>query len=149
MVLKAWPPDQQHQCLPVNLLKAWILKCCKPRPEFPNGLVGKEATQNAGDKGDAGLIAGSGRSPGGGNGNPLQYSCQRNPTDRVWQAAVQRVTEPNLTERLSRNPDQLTQNSGFSPRKLYSNKSSSWFWFTPMFKNHWVKEISPWGRPQQ
>ena len=50
---------------------------------FPNGSVGKEATWNAGDKGDAGLIPGSGRSPGGGNGNPLQYSCQRNPMDRV------------------------------------------------------------------
>ena len=39
----------------------------------------------AGDKGDVGLIPGMGRSPGGGNGNPLQYSCWENPMDReAW-----------------------------------------------------------------
>ena len=39
--------------------------------------------------GDAGSIPGSGRSPGEGNGNPLQYSCLENPTDRgAWQATV-------------------------------------------------------------
>ena len=37
---------------------------------------------NSGDKGDAGLIPGSGRSPGEGNGNTLQYSCLENPMDR-------------------------------------------------------------------
>ena len=37
---------------------------------------------NAGDIRDAGLITGSGRSPGGGHANPLQYSCLENPTDR-------------------------------------------------------------------
>ena len=42
---------------------------------------------NAGDIRDLGLIPGSGRSPGGGHGNPLQYSCLENPMDRgVWQA---------------------------------------------------------------
>ena len=44
--------------------------------------------------GDAGLIPGSGRSPGGGNGNLFQYSCLKNPMDgRAWRAAVQRVTK--------------------------------------------------------
>ena len=39
--------------------------------------------------GDAGLIPGSGRSPGEGDGNPLQYSCLENPTDRgAWRATV-------------------------------------------------------------
>ena len=39
--------------------------------------------------GDVGLIPGSGRSPGGGNGNPLQYSCLGNPMDReAWKATV-------------------------------------------------------------
>ena len=43
--------------------------------------------------GDAGSIPGSGRSPGGGNGNPLQYSCLKNPMDRgTWQATVHGVT---------------------------------------------------------
>ena len=44
------------------------------------GSVGKESACNAGDTGDAGLIPESGRSPVGGNGNPLQYSCLKNPT---------------------------------------------------------------------
>ena len=39
----------------------------------------KNPPANAGDSGDAGLIPGMGRSPGGGNGNPLQYSCLENP----------------------------------------------------------------------
>ena len=44
---------------------------------------------NSGDKGDAGLIPGSGRSPGEGNGNTLQYSCLENPMDRgPWWATV-------------------------------------------------------------
>ena len=54
-------------------------------------LNSKESTCNAGDKG---LILGSGRSPGGGNGNPLQYSCLENPTDReAWRATVRRVAK--------------------------------------------------------
>ena len=49
---------------------------------------------NAGDRGDASSIPGSGRSPGGGKGNPLQYSCLENPMDReVWQATVCGVTK--------------------------------------------------------
>ena len=46
---------------------------------FPGGSDGKEYACNAGDPG---LIPGSGRSPGEGNGNPLQYSCLKNPMDR-------------------------------------------------------------------
>ena len=46
---------------------------------FPGSSEGKESAGNAGD---LGLIPGSGRSPGKGNGNPLQYSCLENPMDR-------------------------------------------------------------------
>ena len=46
---------------------------------FPGGSVVKNLPAKAGDEG---LIPGSGRSPGGGNGNPLQYSCLVNPLDR-------------------------------------------------------------------
>ena len=42
----------------------------------------KNLPTNAGDLGDTGLIPGSGRSPGGGHGNPLHYSCLENPMDR-------------------------------------------------------------------
>ena len=53
---------------------------------FCGGSDGKESTCNAGD---LGLILGLGRSPGGGHGNPLQYSCLENPTDRgAWRATV-------------------------------------------------------------
>ena len=52
----------------------------------------KNLTTNAGDIGDVSLISGSGRSPGGGNGNPLQYSCLENSMDRkTWQAIVYRL----------------------------------------------------------
>ena len=46
--------------------------------DFTNGSAGKEAACNVGNTGDAGLIPGLGRSPGRGNGNPLQYSYPRN-----------------------------------------------------------------------
>ena len=44
--------------------------------------------------GDVGSIPGSGKSPGGGNGNPLQYSCLENPKDRgAWWVTVHRIAE--------------------------------------------------------
>ena len=53
---------------------------------FPSGSDGKESACNTGD---LGLIPGPGRSPGGGQGNPLQYSCLENPLDRgAWRATV-------------------------------------------------------------
>ena len=57
-------------------------------------LRGEEYSCNAGDAVTVGLIPGSGRSPGGGNGNPLQYSCLENPMDRgAWWATVHGVTQ--------------------------------------------------------
>ena len=63
-------------------------------------LVVKNSPANAGDLlRDVDLISRLGRSPGGGRGNPLQYSCLENPMDReAWKATVQRVTELNTTE---------------------------------------------------
>ena len=57
-------------------------------------MVVKNLPANAGDRGDVGSIPGSGRCPGEGHGNPLQYSCLENPTDKgAWQATVHGVTE--------------------------------------------------------
>ena len=57
-------------------------------------LVVKNLPTNTGDIRDVGLIPGLGRSPGGGHGNPLQYSCLENPMDGgAWRAEVHRVTQ--------------------------------------------------------
>jgi len=57
-------------------------------------LVVKNLPANAGDVGDPGSIPGSGRSPGEGNGNQLQYSCLENFMDRgPWQVTVHRVAQ--------------------------------------------------------
>ena len=57
-------------------------------------LVVKNVLANAGDLRDEGLIPGLGRSPGGGNGNPLQYSCLENPMGRgAWRVTVHWVAK--------------------------------------------------------
>ena len=61
---------------------------------FPGGTSNKEPTCQCRDIRDAGLIPGSGRCPGGGHGNPLQYSHLENPMDRgAWQTAVHGVAK--------------------------------------------------------
>ena len=58
---------------------------------FPGGSDSKECACNVGDLGS---IPGLGSSPGGGHGNPLQYSCLKNPMDRgAWKATVHRVAK--------------------------------------------------------
>ena len=73
---------------------------CKLEKDVPSlgasqvAIVVKNPPANAGDMRDAGLISGLGRSPAGGQGNPLQYSCLENSMDRgAWQATVHRVTQ--------------------------------------------------------
>ena len=62
-----------------------------PLMGFPGGSDGKASSCNAGD---LGLIPGLGRSPGEGNGNPLQYSCLENPMNRgAWWVTVHRVAK--------------------------------------------------------
>ena len=62
----------------------------------------KNLPANAGDPGDTALILGSGRSPGGENGNPPQYSCLENLMDRgAWWTTVHEITESDTTELLT------------------------------------------------
>ena len=59
----------------------------------------KNLSASAGDIRDSGLIPRLGRSPDGGHGNSLQYSCLENPMDSgAWQVLVQRVAESDMTE---------------------------------------------------
>ena len=77
----------------------WGWGPCINLPEFlvfslglPRWPSDKETAYSAGDAGKMGLIPGSGRSAGEGNGNPLQHSCLENPMDRgAWWATVQGV----------------------------------------------------------
>ena len=61
---------------------------------LPRSTVVENPPANAGDTKDAGSISGLGKSPGGGHGNPLQYSCLENPmAGGFWQATVHRVRQ--------------------------------------------------------
>ena len=73
-----------------NLLKLKNLHVIYSQPfvyvGFPGVSVVKNSSANARDTGDAGLVPGSGSSPGEGNGHPLQYSSLKNPMNReAWQ----------------------------------------------------------------
>ena len=80
---------------------------------FHDGSDGKESDFNAGD---LGLIPELGRSPGERSGNPLQYSCLKNPIVRgTWWATVYGVTESNMTERLNPDGDGTASGSLLAP----------------------------------
>ena len=85
---KALPLDRQESTPPASL------------SGFPGGSDGKESACNAED---LGLISGFGRSPGGGHGNPLQYSCLENPYGQRSLAGYSPScwSESDMTERLS------------------------------------------------
>ena len=73
----------------IFFLKTWILRNMYVYIFGLLSVIVKNLPDNAGDSRDMGLHPGSGRFPGGGNGNPLLYSCLRNPMDRrAWQVTV-------------------------------------------------------------
>ena len=100
---------------------------------FPCSSVGKESAFSAGELGS---IPRSGRSPGEGNGNPLQYSCLENPIDRgAWQATVRGVTRvrQDLVAKPSPPPQggqiphaSRTKNQSMK-QKQYCNKFNKYF----------------------
>ena len=67
---------------------------------FPRGASGKETACHAREIREVGLASGLGRSPGGGHGNPLQYSCLENPMHKgAWWTTISMVTQsPDTTE---------------------------------------------------
>ena len=97
--------------------------CLSPLPEhnvqqgFDSYLGGSDSKESARNARDAGSIPGSGRSPGGGHGNSLQYSCPENPTDMNHGGEPQRspagyspwdCKDSDMTERLNSNSKSQT-----------------------------------------
>ena len=79
-------------------------------------LVVKNLPANAGDIRDMGLIPGSGRSPGGGHGSPLQFSCLENPMDRgAWWTTLHRVTQSRTRLKRLSSSSSTTARPGFDP----------------------------------
>ena len=93
------------ECSKNTFFPAYFLMYLKDILIFPGGSEGKASACNAGD---AGLIPGLGRSPGEGNGNPLQYCCLENPmVGEAWWAIVHAVAKSRT--RLSGVTHSLTQ----------------------------------------
>ena len=95
-----------------------------PKGGFPGGSVVKYLPTSGRDTGDIGSVLGSGRSRGGGHGNPLQYSCLENPMDRgAWWATVHGVAKSRTQRQLSAHAYDIMH---------------SWF--------PWLKVVGVWGR---
>ena len=87
-----------YSCLPLRHTHAIFSSLFEGLVASQVALVVKNPPANAGDARDKGSISGLGRSPGGGNGNPLQYSSLENSMDRgAWWAAVHGVTKKSDT----------------------------------------------------
>ena len=95
-ILVSWLIGNFTRWWPTNKVRYPVLHFSARHPTevIALALVVKNLPTNAGDTRDAGLIPWSGRSPGGGNCNPLQYCCLENPKDRgAWRATVHGVTK--------------------------------------------------------
>ena len=92
------PPElaQAHWATREALFRYMCMMAFKGRMSFLHGSA-VESSCSVGDVRYTGLIPGSGRSPGGGHGNPLQYSCLENPMDRgAWQATIHGVAKSQI-----------------------------------------------------
>ena len=94
-IIIAWTVSLLMDIWAVSSLELLKIICCYKYWGFPGGLEVKASAWNVGDPGS---IPGSGRSPGEGNDNPLQYSCLGNPMDRgAWRAMVHGVAKESDT----------------------------------------------------
>ena len=91
--------------------------------------MGKESTSISGDTRDKGLIPGSGRFPGEGNGNSLRYSCLKNPRDRgAWRATVHGVTKSRTRlKQLSPHPHQQSKGIIYNYHHLSKTKNNYYY----------------------
>ena len=97
---------------------------------FPGGSESKESTCSTGDTGDMGSVPGLGRSPGGGNGNPLQYYCLGNSMDKgtsiiAWRATVHGIAKSRTQLSTHAHPRamHISSSSWASPPPFHSSRS--------------------------
>ena len=98
-----------------------LVRTEKARPGLPRWLRDEESACNAGD---ASSNLGSGRSPGEGNGNPLQHSCLDNPMDRgTWQVtSLKGHKEEDITEQLNSNNSSSKRKEGLKEATWHNRK---------------------------
>ena len=98
-----WPHGLQHTRLPCpSPTPRARSNTCPNQPMHLKALVAQMVKKSVCKAGDLGLLPGSGRSSGEGNGSPLHYSCLENPMDRgAWRATAHGVTELEMTEGLT------------------------------------------------
>ena len=117
-------------------------------------LVVKKPPASAGDKRDVDLTPGLGRSPGGGRGNPLQYSHLENPMDRgAWRATVHRVSKSRTQQKwLSTQPwgfpggpavKKLPANTEDMGSSLIQEDPTCWEATQPVCHSYWASPVEP------
>ena len=110
---------------------------------FPDGSWVRNPPASVEDAGDAGSITGSGRSPGKGNGNPLQYSFLENPMDRgAWRATVQRAAKSQMPHTHCKTDHQLCSENHCGKNAWGAKMSTAktlqakyWTHFRPVLEN--------------
>ena len=136
--------SEEDQLLGINQLKSHlsISHTHGDWGDFPGGSDSEDSACNAGDPGS---ILGSGRSPGGRNGNPLQYSCLENPMHRgAWRATVHGVAESDTTEwlKLSHSSWGLKHYPTFSHTMKFPIPTPIWFCWAK--RKRFCSQVSLW-----
>ena len=121
----------------VQRLRSHVLYLLSPTWEktgLPGGAVVKNLPTRAGEARELGSIPGLGRSLGVGNGNPLQYSCLENPTDRgVWWATVHGVAR-SQTQISIHTTDQLRKDKASQMKRMFRRFDCCFFPNRPLGK---------------
>ena len=122
-----------------------ILAALGNQAGFPGGSDSKESDCNAGDTGS---IYGLGRFPGGGHGNPFQYSCLENPKDRgAWWARVHGVAKSLTTESTSHVHEERQSPWGPNPRVPTTLAPPFWLGFLEGSVGRWERGVVQSWRP--
>ena len=116
-----------------------LLRFVRQKQGFPWWLSGKDSGCSAGAAGDTSLFPGLGRSPGGGHGNPVQYSCLENLMDRgAWWATVHRVAKSwTWLKRLNAHTHRQNQRE-WSPGLISPHHQGKHFW-NLRSQLHWLR----------